>query len=134
MELPAFPADTFSVVKYDAVPECVSLNTHSIQNGDRIDAESCKNVLIENSTFDVGYNGICIKSGKDEYGGNRGIPAEDMLIRNNTVYKGHGGLVVGSVMSGSACNIFVRDCTFIGTDKGIDFIKADKNNTNLIIK
>src|SRR5690606_2861174 len=63
----------------------------------------------------------CIKSGKDEEGRKRGKPTENVIIRNNTVYKGHGGFVVGSEMSGGAKNIFVYDCTFMGTDKGIRF-------------
>lgn len=96
-------------------------NPASAQNGDGVDVESCKNVLIENSVFDVGDDAICIKSGKDEEGRKRGIPTENVIIRNNTVYKGHGGFVVGSEMSGGARNIFVYDCTFMGTDKGIRF-------------
>jgi polygalacturonase len=91
------------------------------QNGDGIDVESCKNVLIENSTFDVGDDGICIKSGRDEAGRKRGMPTENMLIRNCTVYHAHGGFVIGSEMSGGARNIYVEDCTFIGTDIGLRF-------------
>ncbi|TDH27778.1 glycoside hydrolase family 28 protein [Segetibacter sp. 3557_3] len=91
------------------------------QNGDGIDLESCKNVIIENSIFDVGDDGICIKSGRDEEGRKRGKPTENVIVRNNTVYHAHGGFVVGSEMSGGARNIFVDNCTFIGTDIGIRF-------------
>jgi polygalacturonase len=91
------------------------------QNGDGIDLESCSNVLIENSTFDVGDDGICIKSGRDEEGRKRGMPTQDVIIRNCTVYHAHGGFVVGSEMSGGAKNIYVSDCTFMGTDIGIRF-------------
>jgi polygalacturonase len=91
------------------------------QNGDGIDVESCKNVLIEGSTFDVGDDGICIKSGRDEAGRKRGMPTENLIARNNTVYHAHGGFVIGSEMSGGARNIFVENCTFIGTDIGLRF-------------
>lgn len=91
------------------------------QNGDGIDIESCKNVLIENSTFDVGDDGICIKSGRDAWGRKRAMPTENVIIRNSTVYHAHGGFVIGSEMSGGARNIFVSDCTFIGTDIGLRF-------------
>ncbi len=91
------------------------------QNGDGIDIESCKNVLIENSTFDVGDDGICIKSGRDAWGRARAMPTENVIIRNSTVYQAHGGFVIGSEMSGGARNIFVYDCTFIGTDIGLRF-------------
>ena len=99
-------------------------NPDYAQNGDGIDIESCKNVLIENSRFDVGDDGICIKSGKDEEGRKRGIPTENVIVRNNTVYKGHGGFVIGSEMSGGVRNIFVYDCSFIGTDNGLRFKTA----------
>ena len=96
-------------------------NPDYAQNGDGIDIESCSNVLIEDCILDVGDDAICIKSGKDEEGRKRGIPTEKVIIRRNKVYLGHGGFVVGSEMSGGARDIFVEDCTFMGTDKGIRF-------------
>lgn len=99
-------------------------NPDYAQNGDGIDVESCKNVLIDDCIFDVGDDAICIKSGRDKFGRERGMPSENMVIRNNIVYNGHGGFVVGSEMSGGARNIFVSDCSFIGTDKGIRFKTA----------
>lgn len=91
------------------------------QNGDGIDIESCKNFLIENSTFDVGDDGICIKSGRDAEGRKRNMPTENGIIRNNIVYHAHGGFVIGSEMSGGAKNLYVSNCTFIGTDIGLRF-------------
>ena len=91
------------------------------QNGDGIDVESCKNILLESSTFDVGDDGICIKSGRDEAGRKRGMPTENMIVRNCTVYHAHGGFVIGSEMSGGARNLYLSDCTFIGTDIGLRF-------------
>jgi hypothetical protein len=91
------------------------------QNGDGIDAESCKNVLIENSVFDVGDDGLCMKSGRDADGRKRGMPIENVTIRGCTVYAAHGGFVIGSEMSGGARNIYVSNCTFIGTDIGLRF-------------
>jgi DNA sulfur modification protein DndE len=96
-------------------------NPWNAQNGDGIDIESCRYVLIENSVFDVGDDGICIKSGRDEEGRKRGVPTEDVIIRNSTVFHGHGGFVVGSEMSGGARNIHVYDCNFLGTDIGLRF-------------
>ncbi len=96
-------------------------NPFYAQNGDAIDVESCRNVLIENSTFDAGDDGLCIKSGRDEDGRKRGKPTENVVIRNNIVYRAHGGFVIGSEMSGGVRNIFVTDCTFIGTDIGLRF-------------
>lgn len=91
------------------------------QNGDGIDVESCKNVLIENSTFDVGDDGICIKSGRDEAGRKRAMPTQNVWVKHCTVFNAHGGFVIGSEMSGGARNIYVDDCTFIGTDIGLRF-------------
>ncbi|MFD1769215.1 glycoside hydrolase family 28 protein [Sphingobacterium suaedae] len=91
------------------------------QNGDGVDIESCKNVLVEDCTFDVGDDGICIKSGRDKAGRDRGMPTENVIIRRNVVYHAHGGFVIGSEMSGGARNIWVDDCSFIGTDIGLRF-------------
>lgn len=91
------------------------------QNGDGIDLESCRNVLIENSVFDVGDDGLCIKSGRDADGRARAMPTQDVIIRGCTVYASHGGFVVGSEMSGGANNIYVSNCTFVGSDIGLRF-------------
>lgn len=91
------------------------------QNGDGIDLESCRNVLIENSVFDVGDDGLCIKSGRDADGRARAMPTQDVIIRGCTVYASHGGFVVGSEMSGGAKNIYVSNCTFVGSDIGLRF-------------
>ncbi|HSD06462.1 glycoside hydrolase family 28 protein [Flavobacterium sp.] len=91
------------------------------QNGDGLDVESCKNVLVENSSFDVGDDAICIKSGKDKDGRDRGIPCENIIVKNNIVYHGHGGVTVGSEMSSGVKNMHVSNCTFMGTDVGLRF-------------
>ncbi|WP_319226925.1 glycoside hydrolase family 28 protein [Draconibacterium orientale] len=91
------------------------------QNGDGIDIESCKNVLVQNCNFDVGDDAICIKSGKNEDGRRYGIPCENLIIKDNIVYHGHGGVTVGSEMSGGVRNMHVSNCTFMGTDVGLRF-------------
>jgi len=91
------------------------------QNGDGLDVESCKNVIIENSSFDVGDDAICIKSGKDKDGRDRGAACENIIVKNNIVYHGHGGVTVGSEMSGGVKNLHVSNCTFMGTDVGLRF-------------
>lgn len=96
-------------------------NPSYAQNGDGIDLESCKNAIIVNSTLDVGDDAICIKSGKDENGRKRAKPTENVIVDNCTVFKGHGGFVVGSEMSGGVRNISVTNCKFIGTDVGLRF-------------
>ncbi len=96
-------------------------NPSYAQNGDGLDLESCKNAIVVNSTFDVGDDGICIKSGKDEDGRRRGLPTENLIVYNCTVFKGHGGFVVGSEMSGGVKNVYVANCQFLGTDVGLRF-------------
>lgn len=91
------------------------------QNGDGLDVESCKNVIVENSSFDVGDDAICIKSGKDKDGRDRAVPCENLIIRNNIVYHGHGGVTVGSEMSSGVKNMHVSNCSFMGTDVGLRF-------------
>lgn len=91
------------------------------QNGDGLDIESCSNVIVWNSSFDVGDDAICIKSGKDEDGRRRGVPTKGVVVSGCTVYHGHGGFVVGSEMSGGVEDISVKDCLFLGTDVGLRF-------------
>lgn len=94
------------------------------QNGDGLDIESCKNVIVADCSFDVGDDAICIKSGKDESGRRRARPTENVIIENCRVFKGHGGFVVGSEMSGGVKNISVSNCQFMGTDVGLRFKSA----------
>lgn len=96
-------------------------NSWFSQNGDGIDIDSCKCVNISNSIFDVGDDAVCIKSGKNEEGRLIGKPTEFVSIKDCTVYHGHGGVVIGSEMSGGVRNIEVLRCTFIGTDVGLRF-------------
>ena len=91
------------------------------QNGDGLDLESCKNAVVYDNIFDVGDDAICFKSGKDKDGRDRGIPTENVIVKNNVVYHGHGGFVVGSEMSGGVKNVHVSNCMFMGTDIGLRF-------------
>ncbi|MFT7155441.1 MAG: polygalacturonase [Parvicella sp.] len=91
------------------------------QNGDGVDLESCKNAIIYNCSFDVGDDAICFKSGKNEDGLKRGMPTENVIVKNNIVYHGHGGFTIGSETSGGVRNVHISDCTFIGTDCGLRF-------------
>ena len=93
-------------------------------NGDALDIDACKNVILVGSSFDCGDDAICIKSGKDKPGRDRGVPCENLLIDDCVVYHGHGGFTVGSEMSGGVKNIRMTNCRFIGTDVGLRFKSA----------
>jgi polygalacturonase len=91
------------------------------QNGDGLDLESCRNVVLHGSHFDVGDDGICLKSGMNEEGRRIGVPTENVLIEDCVVYHAHGGVTIGSEMSSGVRNVRVNNCTFIGTDVGLRF-------------
>ncbi|MCX8472181.1 MAG: glycoside hydrolase family 88 protein [Sediminibacterium sp.] len=91
------------------------------QNTDAVDLESSQFALIEDCNFDTGDDGITIKSGRDEEGRKLGVPTAFVIVKNTTVYHAHGGFVVGSEMSGGVHDIYVNNCTFIGTDIGLRF-------------
>ena len=99
-------------------------NPHYSANGDGIDIDGCENVILTGSSFDVGDDAICIKSGKDADGRAHGKTCRNLIISDCTVYHGHGGFVVGSEMSGGVENIRVTGCRFIGTDVGLRFKSA----------
>jgi DNA sulfur modification protein DndE len=94
------------------------------QNNDALDIESCQIGILDNCTFDTGDDAITIKSGRDEEGRKRGVPTSDFIIKNTTVFHGHGGFVIGSEMSGGVNNLFVNNCNFLGTDIGLRFKTA----------
>jgi polygalacturonase len=90
-------------------------------NGDGIDPDSCRNVLIEYCDLDTGDDCIAIKSGKDADGLRVAKPTENVVVRYVRGYRGHGGIVCGSETSGGIRNIYGHHCVFDGTDRGLRF-------------
>jgi polygalacturonase len=97
----------------------VTINNPHSPNTDGINPESCKYVHISDCHINVGDDCITIKSGKDEDGRRNATPAEDYTITNCTMLAGHGGVVIGSEMSGGVKKIVISNCIFDGTDRGI---------------
>ncbi len=79
-------------------------------NSDGCDPESCNGVLIENCYFDTGDDCIAIKSGRNNDGRRWAIPSQNIIVRNCRMADGHGGVVIGSEISGGFSNLFVEDC------------------------
>ena len=88
----------------------VNIASHG-PNNDGCDPESCRDVLIENCVFDTGDDCIAIKAGKDADGRRVATPSENIIIRGCTMKDGHGGVVVGSEVSGGVRNVFAEQCT-----------------------
>ncbi|HMR18855.1 MAG TPA: glycosyl hydrolase family 28 protein, partial [Sphingobacterium sp.] len=86
----------------------VQVITHG-PNNDGCNPESCKNVWITGCYFDTGDDCIAIKSGRNEDGRNIGRPAENHIIEDCEMKDGHGGVVLGSEISGGARNIFAQN-------------------------
>lgn len=86
-------------------------------NNDGIDPDSCRNVLIEGCTFSTGDDCVVLKSGYDQDGRRVGRPTENVVMRYSHAKRGHGGLVIGSEMSGSVRNVYMHGCKFEGTDR-----------------
>lgn len=85
-------------------------------NSDGCDPESCKNVLIEDCVFDTGDDCIAIKSGRNADGRRVGVPSENIIVSNCKMLAGHGGVVMGSELSGGIKNIFVENCQMSSPD------------------
>jgi len=103
------------------------------QNGDGLDIENCRNVVLRGSRFDVGDDGICIKSGRDEEGRRIAVPTENVLIEDCVVYHAHGGVTIGSEMSSGVRNVRVNNCIFMGTDLGLRF-KSQRGRGGVVEK
>lgn len=93
------------------------INPANSPNTDGINPESCRNVRISDSYIDVGDDCIAIKSGTEDTV--ERVPCENITITNCTMIHGHGGIVIGSEMSGDIRNVTVSNCVFEGTDRGI---------------
>ena len=87
----------------------VTINSHG-PNNDGCDPESCRDVLIERCSFDTGDDCIALKSGRNDDGRRLHTAVENIVIRDCTMKDGHGGVVIGSEISGGARNIFAERC------------------------
>ncbi|MBV9656446.1 MAG: glycoside hydrolase family 28 protein [Acetobacteraceae bacterium] len=99
-------------------------------NNDGFDPEACNWVLADGVTFNTGDDCIAIKSGKDtdiEFG-----PAQNHLIANCVMNSGHGGITIGSEMSGGAKNIFAENLQMLNQNYGTNPLNiAIRVKTNL---
>ncbi|MBQ9007885.1 MAG: glycoside hydrolase family 28 protein [Clostridia bacterium] len=93
------------------------VNPYDSPNTDGIDPESCRNVRIIGCYIDVGDDCIAIKAGTED--ADEQIPCENIVIMGCNMNHGHGGVVLGSEMSGSIRRVSVTGCIFNGTDRGI---------------
>ena len=88
-------------------------------NNDGIAIDSCRNVLIEDCDLHTHDDCIVLKSGLNEEGQRLGRPTENVVIRRIRATAGHGGVTIGSDMSGGVRNVFVHDCHLDGPEVGI---------------
>ena len=96
-------------------------------NGDGCDPESCNRVLIENCRFRTGDDCIAIKSGRNADGRRWGVPCQNVVVRNCQMEDGHGGIVVGSEISGGFKNLFLENCQM--DSPNLDRVVRIKTNT-----
>lgn len=102
----------------DVVIEDISIkNPYHSPNTDGINPESCRDVRILNCRVDVGDDCITLKSGTEQT--DHPLPCENIIVANCCLVHGHGGIVIGSEMSGGVRNVTVTNCVFTGTDRGI---------------
>jgi len=101
------------------VDKVTILNPRESPNTDGINPDSCRYVHISNCHIDVGDDCITIKSGTEAGGWANLSPCEHITINNCTMAHGHGGVVIGSEMSGDVRNVAIHNCVFVGTERGI---------------
>ena len=87
----------------------IKINSHG-PNNDGCDPDSCQDVLIEHCEFDTGDDCLAIKAGRNRDGRRVGVPSENIVIRDCVMKDGHGGLTIGSEMSGNVRNVFIERC------------------------
>jgi polygalacturonase len=100
-------------------------------NTDGINPSSCSNVRISDCFISVGDDCVTIKSGRDTDGRAYGKPCENITITNCVMLSGHGGVVIGSEMSGGVKKVTISNCVFDGTDAGIR-LKASRGRGGVV--
>jgi polygalacturonase len=103
----------------DVIVRGVTIHNEPSPNTDGINPESCRNVHISDCHISVGDDCITIKSGRDLQARKLNAPCENITVTNCTMLSGHGGVVIGSEMSGSVRKVTISNCVFDGTDRGI---------------
>jgi polygalacturonase len=112
--------NTHLVYCENVVVDGVSIrNPSDTPNGDGLSLDSCRNVRVVNCLFDTGDDCLTLKSGIDADGRRVNRPTEDVLISNCLFMRGHGGVVLGSELSGGIRRVLVSNCIFKGTDRGL---------------
>ncbi len=105
-------------------------NNPNMPTTDGIDPDMCNNVVIKGCKFSVGDDCIAIKSGTYELAKKYRLPSSNIIIENNLMTLGHGGVVFGSESSGGIENITVRKCIFKDTERGLR-IKTRRGRGNV---
>ncbi len=103
----------------DVTVRGITIDNAPSPNTDGINPESCRNVHISDCHISVGDDCITIKSGRDAQARRLGVACENITITNCTMLSGHGGVVIGSEMSGGVRKVTISNCVFDGTDRGI---------------
>jgi polygalacturonase len=103
----------------------VKINSHG-PNNDGCDPESCTDVLIDGCEFDTGDDCIAIKSGRNADGRRLHTPTQNIIVRNCRMKDGHGGVTVGSEISGGVRNLFAENCQL--DSEHLDHVFRVKNN------
>ena len=109
----------------------ISAPNTNAHNTDGINPESCRDVQIVNCRIDTGDDCVTLKSGTNELGRRMGRPDENITITNCVMHHGHGGVTIGSEMSGGVRNVVVANCVFEGTDIGIR-IKSQRGRGGVV--
>jgi polygalacturonase len=127
------PMWTLSPLACDNVTVCgvTILNPPDSPNTDGVNPDSCRNVRISDCRIDTGDDCITIKSGKEDDGRRTLRACEGVVVTNCTLAHGHGGVVIGSEVSGSVRDVSISNCVFTGTDRGVR-IKARRGRGGVV--
>lgn len=93
----------------NVIVDGITINSHG-PNNDGCDPEYSKNVIIKNCTFNTGDDCIAIKAGRDADGRRVAMKSENIIVQNCTMFDGHGGVTIGSEISGGVSNVYVENC------------------------
>jgi lysophospholipase L1-like esterase len=115
------------VLSSNVTVQSVKINSHG-PNNDGCDPESCRDVLIKDCVFDTGDDCIAIKSGRNADGRRINVPSENIIIQGCQMKDGHGGVTIGSEISGGVRNVFAENCRM--DSPNLDRALRFKNNAS----